>query len=123
MKKRLGLCAFVFLLGFGVSLQANEVTLNPIPDHCKNVGVEEELELEDLKECFRSYKQAFEILNPEQELGENNHYEPQMRSVGYEPQMRPTNKSAYEPQMKPTNKVSYEPQMRPAGYEPQMYKK
>lgn len=122
MKKRLVLCAFVFLFGFGTSLQASEITLNPIPDHCKNVGVEEELGWEDLKECFKSYKQAFQILNPEQD-GENNYYEPQMKSEGYEPQMHPTGKVSYEPQMKPTNKVSYEPQMRPASYEPQMYNK
>ena len=92
-----------------------------IPDQCRNPGVEEELELEDLKECFRSYKQAFQLLNPDEDG--INHYEPQMRTGGkisYEPQMKPV---SYEPQMRPTNKVSYEPQMRPAGYEPQMYKK
>lgn len=111
--------------GAGVASDTHE-----IPDQCQNPDAEEELELEDLKECLRSYKQAFQLLKPDED-GINYYepqmrptnkvsYEPQMRSNGYEPQMKP---ASYEPQMRPTNKVSYEPQMRPAGYEPQMYKK
>lgn len=101
------------LLSFGLvtlSIHAQETEAKAIPDQCKNQSAEEELSMEELKECFKSFKQAYQVMHPEEFENMNSSYEPQM----YEPQMKP---ASYEPQMKPT---SYEPQMRSSGYEPQM---
>lgn len=107
--------AAISLFSFGLfstNIHAEEAEAKPIPDQCKNQSAEEELSMEELKECFKSFKQAYQVMHPEEFEGLNSSYEPQM----YEPQMKP---ASYEPQMKTTG---YEPQMKPASYEPQMMK-
>lgn len=114
-------CRIIVILGFLIvtsvftHLKANETNSIEIPEHCGILSAEEDLSIDDLRECFKIYKQAYEAKQSvEAEENSEKSYEPQMKPAAYEPQMKP---AAYEPQMRPT---AYEPQMKPAAYEPQM---
>ena len=115
-------------LFYSFPLLARENNPIEIPEQCGIASENDDLSMEDLKECLKIYRQVYEANHPEAEAKEasSESYEPQMKPASYEPQMIKGNQGrtrGYEPQMKP---ASYEPQMmrgnqgRTRSYEPQM---
>ncbi len=119
---------FGFLLlgifSFSIPISNTQADEIKIPDRC-GLLASEQLNIDELKECLRFYKEAYDASHPE-EAENQKRFENGEEIAGYEPQMMKNNQNirGYEPQMHP---ASYEPQMKSnnqniRGYEPQMYK-